>query len=124
MLGAVKVEVNQFDPTPGQGTELLTLFLKLSQEISMDPGLLLPIAEIGMVQNDATGGQALILNDLWMAEGRIFAPTYVGVRQQEVGTLVWNVDVHLEYERVFLPWRDWFVHWELLDGVVNNARDY
>ena len=124
LLGDVKVEINDYTPTSGTGTELLTIFLKLSQELDMDPGILLPIAEIGNFQANATGTGAIIINDLWQGQGTLWVPKVVAIRQQEVGAIAWNVDVHLNYQVVDVPWMDWFIMWDFLDNVVNNARDY
>ena len=124
LLGDASIEVNDFRPTAAAGVELLTIFLKLSQELNMNPGLLLPIAEVGTHQADATGHAPIVINNLWKSQGTLWVPRVVGLRQQEVGALTWDIDVHLDYEVVEVPWMDYFMMWEHLDNVVDNTRDY
>ncbi len=104
-----------------------SVFLKLSQELDLTPGLELRIA-------DATLGKTATAN-LWnsiqvqqqfRAQGKIFAPRVVGLFVElgsgGIDTLDWVVE--LEYERIDIPWMDWLLQWEYLDGIVDNEREY
>lgn len=101
--------------------------LLLSQELDMTPGLLLPVADINIAQT----GTAELIQAFKVEQhghrlaGTIWAPRLVGVRVGEgTGGTQIDVSVHLDYERIWLPWRDWFVHWEFLDGVSDLTREY
>ena len=50
----------------------------------------------------------------------------VGVRVVEANAnlTAYDIDVHLDYERIDVPWMDWFIMWEFLDGIVDNEREY
>ncbi len=112
----------------------ITGSLKLSQEPDLDPGLLLPVYGFHheMQQVDASGsvGQAFMASfkDLFHAQGTVWAPAYVGVQVNfsagAAGLTTWDVDVHLDYEEVEFDWMDWFIHWDFLDNVKNNERQY
>ncbi len=111
--------------------ESMTYSLKLSQEFDMTPGLELPIAVIGSerAQADATGtitaGAEALIKEMFHAQGTVWAPRFVGVRVVESGSITgYDVDVHLDYERIEVPWMDWFLMWDFLDNVVDNQRDY
>ena len=105
-------------------------FLKLSQELTMDPGLILPIAAYGAEQRVSTsvgihvyplGG---MFQDLFRTKGTIWAAKYVAVGVTEIGGISVAVNVHLEYDVVEIPWMEWFVKWDFLDHIVNNTRDF
>ena len=106
------------------------VYLKLSQELDMTPGLILPVAVIGaeLDEADATGQNVLgtqqIHDHIFRAQGTIWAPRMVAIRLEERGTAVLDVDVHLDYEQVDVPWMDWFIMWEFLDGIADNERQY
>ncbi len=107
---------------------MMTWYLKLSQETDLTPGLLLPIAQTGFALQEvsAVGQRVYFLNivKLFHAQGTVWAPRVVGVRVVEVGSVGWDVDVHLDYDVVEVPWMDWFIMWEFLDGIVDNEREY
>ena len=107
----------------------LSVYLKLSQETDLTPGLLLLLATIGHEPKEASAVARFSVNQLVMQygdkiAGTIWAPRMVGVRFVEIGDIQWDIDVHLDYERVDVPWMDWFIMWEFLDGVVDNERQY
>ncbi len=105
------------------GDELATYNLKLSQEVDLTPGLLLPVAQVRMSGN-ATNNEDVDVDDIFRAQGTIWAPRVVGVRLVEFGSVNLDVDVHLDYERIDVPWMDWLLMWEFLDGIVDNEREY
>ena len=110
---------------------MMSYFLKLSQELDMTPGLQLPIAQVywNLIEsNSGTAGSAaglgVVMRDLFRAQGTIWAPRGVGIRAVEVGGMTIDARVHLDYEMVDVPWMDWFIMWELLDGIGDNELEY
>ena len=111
--------------------ESMSYFLKLSQQNDMTPGLQLPIAVVGSerAQADATGsftaGTHGLIHPMFRAQGTLWAPRLVGVRVVESGSITgYDVDVHLDYQVVEVPWMDYFIMWEFLDGIVDNEKEY
>ncbi len=109
------------------------LFLKLSQEVDLSPGLILPIAGFGHIGHNLkagatdqpTVGAAYPVEQMGQhLAGTIWAPRVVGIRTLESGGMNFTGVVHLDYEAVDVPWMDWFIMWEFLDNVADNARDY
>ncbi len=102
--------------------------LKLSQEESLNPGLLLTVEEILVFATAAAEASigSMSRTKTFGAQGTIWAPSFVGVRlgEQGGGVVDWDLDVHLDYEVVDVPWMDWFIMWDFLDNVVNNERAY
>ncbi len=120
------VEPIDVNVTGGVGGNFMSYYLKLSQESDMTPGLLLPIAVFGAEVDSevAATGIKEVVKDLFRAQGTVWAPRFVGVRVVEVGAAIVNADVHLDYERVDVPWMDWFIMWDFLDGIADNEKEY
>lgn len=107
------------------GHEGMQVFLKLSQERDLDPGLLLPVHGYEFDTRDSTGVTAFVPKDLFHAHGTVWAPKYVGLRVSFVGTWAGtDGDVHVDYDVVDIPWIEWFVKWDFLDHVPNNTVEY
>ncbi len=105
------------------------LYLKLSQEPGLVPGLLLPLAfvhtEIDQATAAAFSNPDLLIKDLFHAWGSLWAPRYVGVRiAHSSSPISFDFDVHLDYDVVEVDWQDWFMMWDFLDNVVDNERQY
>ena len=66
-------------------TQVIGYNLKLSQEQSLSPGLLLPIAKIIGTQQDGTGMGAPIIDKIFSPHKRVWVAKYVGVRVAESG---------------------------------------
>ncbi len=116
--------VNGAPGTVGQGAgETMSYFLKLSQEQNLFPGLLLPIGIVTYF-GDNTNNNFMQIQQLFKAQGTVWASLWMGVRAVETGTAVINADIHLDYEMVIVPWQEWFLRWEFLDGVVDNSEEY
>ena len=105
------------------------VFLKLSQETDLTPGLILPVASIMM--SKAAAAQTwdnFQIQQEFKAKGSIWAPRVVGVHISDVGStelpdsVRWIV--HLDYEQVDIPWMDWFILWDFLDGINDGAREF
>lgn len=128
LLRDVKVMVVGLTPdAAAAGEEDLALFLTLSQEIGMTPHLLLPVAWAALETSGANSLETfnVKLNDVFHAQGTMWAPRFVGWRTLIGGAWTnYDLQIHIDYERVFLPWRDWFVHWEFLDGVTTGSVEY
>ncbi len=108
----------------------MSYYLKLSQESDLTPGLILPVGVIGgqMLEADATGRPAMGIGaatkDLFKAQGTVWAPAYVGCFLLENGSLSCDVDLHLDYDMIAIPWMDWFIRWDFLDNIVDNETQY
>lgn len=94
----------------------------------MTPSQVLPIATvIAGATGTANQGDFVTIDDkvgeLWA--GTIWAPKFVALRLDITGSPT-NVRmvVHLRYEVVEVPWMDWFLMWETLDGVVDGTREW
>jgi len=102
--------------------------LKLSQEQSLDPGLLLPLAQVGTLVTEVTAvgeiATPLSIIDLFRAKNTLWAPKWIGLRMFERGAIDIDISVHIDYEQVMVPFWDWFMMWELIDNVTNNTKDY
>ncbi len=106
----------------------MTFYLKLSQEIDMTPGLQMLIGTIGTAytQLDGTGNSSSgdVVQNRFRAQGTVWAPRFIGVRVVEVGTINMDVNIHLDYEQINVPWMDWFLMWEFLDGIADNEQEF
>lgn len=107
------------------------VYLKLSQEPDLDPGLILPVLNLGAqvevlgAEGKGVGGPMIHkLDELF--RGTVWAPAYLGIRVEF--DVDWggglNVNLWLDYEVLMIPWMDWFILWEYLDNVVNNAQEW
>lgn len=105
------------------GMDQLTVHLRLSQEQSLDPGLLLPIHSLGMRAITTTEDIVGIWDIPYghKLAGTIWAASWVGIEIVVSVHLTVNVDVYLEYEVIDIPWVEWFVKWEFLDGLPTGA---
>ncbi len=103
------------------------VFLKLSQELGLDPGLLLPVTEFTILGAGVTNQErmAYVHHEQFGAKGSIWAPRVVGLRIVERGAIAsFNVRVHIDYEMVDVDWMSWFIMWDWLDNIVNNDLEY
>ncbi len=110
----------------GLGTgaaESLQYSLKLSQELDLSPGLLLPVGT-AVVTGDGTHNTGTEVLQQFSAQGTVWAPRVVGIRVVESGAIDVDCDVHLDYERVDVPWMDWFIMWDFLDNISDNETEY
>ena len=120
------VEIIDYTVDGATDFNAMGVLLKLSQSLDLNPGLVLPIATIGgqSLSGASTFGVGQSLQENFKAQGTVWAPRAVGVRLAERGTMTLNLRVHLEFSRLFMEWRDWFVHWEFLDNIVDNERQF
>ena len=117
-------EVHDATPSDFDG---FNVFLKLSQESDLTPGLILFIAGAGIGKGGAAQAfhSTILQPSNFPSVGTIWAPRFVGIRIEILGGLdSVDVDVHLDYERIEVPWMDWFIMWEFLDGIIDNEREY
>ncbi len=102
--------------------------LRLSQEQTGIPGLILPVASWTSQQAEATAvgryAADLPLRQVFKNQGTIWAAKYVGVQLIEVGTATIDVSVFVEYEQILIPFMEWFVKWDFLDHVIDNTKDF
>ncbi|MEE9198070.1 MAG: hypothetical protein V3U45_07980 [bacterium] len=122
------VEVIDYAMQANTDFNIFTAYLKLSQEQNMDPGFLIPVAQIGQetIIHDATGavgvGIGAGVRDIFHEHGSIWAPAYVSFALFEQGVANIRATLHLEYEVIEIPWVEWFIKWEFLDNITNNAE--
>lgn len=99
--------------------------LKLSQEASLNPGLLLPVGFYGFNISTAVGQERWFAEQEFKAQGSVWAPRFVGVRYENVvGTITLDADLHIDYQVIEVPWWDWLIMWDFLDGVTDNSEEY
>ncbi len=103
--------------------ESLQYSLKLSQEMNLNPGLLLRVGTV-VVTGEGTNNNSVLVEQQFMAQGTIWTPRVVGVRVTESGAIDVDCDVEIDYERIEVPWMDWFIMWDFLDNIVDNERQY
>ena len=119
------IVINDLQDSSTNDLDTLNVELKLSQELDLTPGLLLGIASVHAgVLGTANQFGAMAINKHFGAAGTLWAPRIVGLRLTVTGFTNVNLQVHLDYERVDVPWMDWFIMWDYLDNVADNARDY
>lgn len=107
---------------------IVNYYLKLSQEIDLTPGLLLPVVQL-IASHTAAAADPNAIQVIPLGQhlaGTIFAPRFVGIRAEEQsGTLgTHNVFIHLDYEVIEVPWMDWLMMWDFLDNITDNSREY
>lgn len=108
---------------------MATMDIVLSQEVSMDPQFVIPVAQIGMQRTEETTvgftATSLVINNLFHEHGSIWAPRFVASRIVEEGTITEaRIDLFLEYEMVEIPWVEWFIKWDFLDGIPHLSREH
>ena len=120
------VMINELDVAT-EDFHALEVYLKLSQEEDLDPGLTLPVANISFMSDGTTNPDAAPSVEQLGKHliGSIWTPAYVGIRVVERGAVVqWQMRIHLMWDVVEIPWMDWFFRWDYLDNVVNNDLEY
>ena len=121
--------VQDWDKGDQNDFSAIIVWLVLSQEIDLSPGLILPVGEIGSdnLNFDSSGNATttLVINDLFKAQGTIWAPRAVGVRVDEINSVSsFQFDVALDYEVIMIPWWDWIILWDFLDNVTDLSMEY
>lgn len=115
-----------FSATPS--AQQATVYLKLSQELDLTPGLLLPVAYIGanVIEATAVGrfGTAVVVENLFKAQGSVWAPRVVGVRLLFSALSSIDLRIHVDYEMVEVPWMNWFLMWDFLDNITDNELEH
>lgn len=126
LITGCSMKVNRFDPAGGDAMWVVC-YLKLSQEMDMTPGQLLRIGSVGGATLAATPEitGTVIQDDGHQLVGQVWVPRRVGLRFVLAnGSGAWDIDVHLDYERIMIPFMDWFIGWDYLDNVVDNDEEY
>jgi len=127
MIRATSLEVVNFTTGGADDVMGFNVSLKLSQEQSLNPGLLLHLGTVTIQSLAAaeTGIFTILSNDIGKHAGSIWCPLWVGVRLEEIGAGAnLNVDVHLDWEPIEIEWWEWFDRWEFLDNIVDNTREW
>lgn len=125
-------ELRRFDPADSALVmQRSTIFLKLSQETDLTPGLILPVAQAfgasRTVGGDSDATSMTVQQLGGEFAGTIWAPRVVGWRNDESGvgpptTVRWRI--HLEYEMVDVEWMRWFLMWDFLDNITDNEEEF
>ena len=125
MIENAYISLQDFD-TATEDWHALEIFLKLSQENDMTPGLLLPVAAVYAPATGTTNPSGFTIDQLGdRLAGTIWAPRNVAVRVIERGAVVaYQLELHLDYHKVDVPWMDWFIAWDYLDNVVDETVEY
>lgn len=118
LIDLVGQSVNDFNQMTG--------YLKLSQEQGLNPGFLIGVAQVGSDTQTGAGGIGLhsAVRSIFHEHGTVWAPKYIGAAWFEQGTMTLRATMHLEYEIVQIPWIEWFVKWEFLDSITDNAEEH
>lgn len=123
LLQDAHMEVLEFD-TATEDFNSARLFLKMSKNNNLNPGLNLLVGSVHSSAVGATNPNALYVEQNFKAKGTIWAAAYLGVRMVETGSLTVRARIHLDYERVDIPWMEWFMRWEYLDNIVDNTLEF
>ncbi len=122
------LEVNDFD----SGTEDFHQ-TKYSLALGANPlttALLLPVGSIRGPGVGATNPNSIEVEQLFRAQGTIWASSLVAIDIQEAGAVVLaDVDVHMDWGVGFVDWFTWFVSWNNLEvspdgNLVDGERAY
>ncbi len=112
----------------GDDFNQFTGYIKMSQDQDMDPGIILPVAQVGGQRQVVTAvgenifGNNSVIYKLFHEQGSIWAPKYVSAAWFEQGGMSIFATLHLVYEVIEIPWIEWFVKWDFLDNITNNAE--
>ena len=119
------LELNDFDVAEEnfhQGKYSLALSNPISGEDAMDTALLLPVGAIRSSAVGATNPNSIEVEQLFKANGSLWAAQYVGIDFQESGTLVvCDADVHLDWTVAQVDWWSWFYMWNRLEAPPDGS---
>lgn len=121
------LEISDMAHDNTQDFDVVAIYLKLSQETDLTPGLLLKVAEIGMWNTAATAENvtAMYRYTERLHLGTVWAPRMVGLRViMSAGVSAFDGHVDVNYDRITIPWTEWFVRWDFLDNITDNAVQY
>jgi len=123
-----RIELVVGHATPASDADSVAFFLMLSQEQDLDPGMILRLGSIMMGAGDTTLENTAVdvqkVTDQWA--GSLWAPRFIGVSSARIiGSMTdWSYNVWVHYERVLVPFWDWFMMWELLDNVTDRQEEF
>ncbi len=128
LLNDAYVEVADFITSAAADIVGYRGFLKLSQSPDLNPGLILPIFQFVAHQDGTTADVSNAMVSEQMGQrlaGTVWCPRYLGVRVEEIGNgSSINVQVHVDWTAIEIPWMEWFIRWDFLDNIIDNSRDY
>lgn len=104
----------------------LQVFLKLSQEPDMTPGLLLPIKTYLFSGVGATNPNAIAIDYHARAiVGTMWVAKYWAIRVHEAGAVVeFAVNMTATFEVVPIDFNSQLLLWEQIDNVTDNEQDW
>ena len=121
------IEVNDWDVAT-EDFHQMKYSLALSNMDPPNESLLLPVGRVSQSSDGATNPDApLTVEQLFKAQGTLWAAKYVGIDIQESGgVVIADVDVHLDWGVAEVDWFTWFVKWNDLeidpDGVLTDGE--
>ncbi len=125
LIQEAKIVVNDLSITDTDDFWNVLVDLKLSQENSLVPGLLLDVGNLmGAVPATAQALSSIHQEDTFRAQGTVWAAAFMGIRFTLVNVASVNINIHVDYEAVDIDWMSWFIRWDFLDNIVDLDRDY
>ena len=117
------IEMNFFDHSTGA---LAPQVGKYSLALGKDPlnnALLLPVGQVSQFQYDIETGTAQsrtgtspTVEQLFHAQGTMWAAKSIAIDFFEVGAVTADVDVHMDWAVAEVDWWTWFVGWNNLEA--------
>ncbi len=128
LIRNMDTQLQNLTPSSTDDTAVYNIYLKLSQELDLTPGLLLHVATFyhGSTLSAVLGPPVMDQAPGRSVEGTVWAPRVVGLRvvRQAGSDTNWSFLVNLDYEQIDVPWMDWFIMWEFIDGIVDNDDEW
>ena len=125
------IEVNDFDVATEDFHQMKYSLALSNTRPPTTASLLLPVGRVSQSSDGTTNPDApLSVEQLFKAQGTIWAVQNIGVSIQETGAVVIaDVDLHLDWTGTFIDWWDWFVRWNQLEefpdgSLVDGERQY
>jgi hypothetical protein len=125
------LEVNDFDVATEDFHQMKYSLALSNTRPPTVAALLLPVGRVSQSSDGTTNPDApLSVEQLFNAQGTLWACQWIGVDVQESGAVVLaDVDVHLDWSGAFLDWWDWFVRWNQLEefpdgSLTDGERQY
>ncbi len=117
------IEVNDFDVATEDFHQMKYNLALSNARPPTQAALLLPVGRVSQSSDGTTNPDApLDVEQLFKAQGTLWAANWIGVRVEESGAVVIaDVDVHLDWSGASLDWWDWFVKWNALEAFPDGS---
>lgn len=124
------LEVNDFEPNPTANFHQSKYSLALGKD-PLNDALLLPVGRlstrvldggVGATDQPVTGGPGVELEQIFRAQGTMWAAKYIAIDIQEAGAVdVVDVDVHMDWSVAQVDWWTWFISWNRLEASPDGS---